>query len=560
MAITQTSPGDIPLIVHIIGCFLPPEERWLATNIRVRHPKTLIDCIKVNRLWRRTLTPLLWIEFNAEYAFQMGIPPSIIQAKSPHFRYARLNSDFPTLVLYATCLRALNVDFKEPMAIRDLTRSNPELGTLSISLKHEFVLLSLKPILEPLKQLRVLHLRQCRVATLDQIVEPLNCLSTLQSLELSSFSRLERTDAPLPQLGSVANLVLGCSWARNPGQVQIVRCCPNLQSLKVKVEREDRNSFPSAALSTNLRECCPKLTSLQHHSGMLGIPMEYNQYQIQHHEDLLNAAEHLEDYQFPLERFCTRFCDQLLVHAPSLKTIKVACDSASASCWQNVGRLLSCCPNLVSVQLSFRHPTAKPETCLALFEEPWICWNLEQLDLGSLYPRGLDGLEERVSKLLYMQWDLEEAHGRLMSVEDLANCGAKVEKSSDRSDSSSSGTEGSNEGSSDESDGSDGSESSSDENELSSQTTNAHHRSQRPTSYWTRILASHPQPDRNFYQKIAKEGWTTSFSLDHVEQKTSRLEKIVWDRVFEQVLAWPKMRRLNLGRAQFVKKGHVMNQ
>ncbi|KAG0025144.1 hypothetical protein BGZ81_007388 [Podila clonocystis] len=549
MVITQTHPGNIRELVYRIGWFLPPEEQWLPSNNRVRHPKSLISCMKVNRLWCEVLTPLLWMEFDAELAFQLEIPPSIIQVRSQDIRYAKLSSEFPTPILNASHLRALDVDFMEPMAIRDLTRSNIKLESLSVGLKHDFVLLSLKPILAPLKQLRVLHLHHCNVATLDQIVTPLSYLPELKSLELSSFSLLGPSETPLPQLYSVTDLVLGCRWARNPGQVQIVRCCPNLRSLQVQVEPRQTASFPSAALSTNLQECCPKLTSLQHRSRTLNIPAECNQYEINHHEDLLKI-NHLEDYCFPVAIFCTRFCDALLVHAPSLKTIKLDCGSASDSCWQDVGRLLSLCPNLVSVQLSFQHQPAESESCLALFEEPWVCSNLEELDLRGLYPRNVGKLVERVSNLLYERWNVKETHVRLASLENLSD-GDEI--SSDESDSSS---EGSN--SSDESDDSDENEGPLDESEFPSQATNTQHRLRRSISYWTAKLANHPQPDRNFYHKIAKEHWKTSSSLGHMEGKMSRLEKIVWDRVFEQVLAWPKMRRLNLEGTQFVKRGRTM--
>ncbi|KAG0088070.1 hypothetical protein BGZ92_006651 [Podila epicladia] len=59
--------------------------------------------------------------------------------------------------------------------------------------------------------------------------------------------------------------------------------------------------------------------------------------------------------------------------------------------------------------------------------------------------------------------------------------------------------------------------------------------------------------------KIAKEGWTASLPSVHMEREISRLEKFVWDRVFEQVRTCPQMHRLNLGRAQFFKKGRAMN-
>jgi len=82
------SPLEQAELVYRVGWFLP---LWVPHETRKKgyhfHPEDLLSCIQVNKLWRRTLTPLLWMVYDESNERQKNAPPNLIEAHSPHFRY-----------------------------------------------------------------------------------------------------------------------------------------------------------------------------------------------------------------------------------------------------------------------------------------------------------------------------------------------------------------------------------------------------------------------------------------------------------------------------------------
>lgn len=108
------TPLALPEIVSLVSWFLLLWETPFPAAIPVVRPKTLAVCLGVNRLWHRTLTPLLWRVFYAKDSVHRRTPQSVIQNYSLHARYAELSFYFPTPTLHLACLRELDMFIPSP--------------------------------------------------------------------------------------------------------------------------------------------------------------------------------------------------------------------------------------------------------------------------------------------------------------------------------------------------------------------------------------------------------------------------------------------------------------
>ncbi|KAG0331808.1 hypothetical protein BG000_010578 [Podila horticola] len=84
-----------------------------------------------------------------------------------------------------------------------------------------------------------------------------------------------------------------------------------------------------------------------------------------------------------------------------------------------------------------------------------------------------------------------------------------------------------------------------------------------PILKWTRIL-TRLKSDPNFCQMLAKEGWITGKGAPDllrrgaVKTELSTLDHIVQNKVFERVVAMPRLRKVTLEESVFVQKGRAM--
>ncbi|KAF9320954.1 hypothetical protein BG003_004236 [Podila horticola] len=372
------SPSEIPELIYRIGWFLP---LWELEPDKIYSflPFDVAACTRVNRLWNRTLTPLLWMAFEAYIADIEKVPKYVIQKYSHHLRYANLNSALALPIIHATRLRELEVEEMEPLAIRDLTRSNPQLEFLDINVNLEIIVVSLESIFEPLTNLTRLALRLAENTHLDQVLRPLGHLTKLRSLRLDHFIDLQAIDTFPLQLNSITELILNCKWNRNPGMHQTVRFCPSLENLEIKFVADDGpNDFLSTDLSKNLRECCPKLRSIRN------AQLEEFEWSILSEDDhlrLLNSTNRLVQYDLPTTVFSSTFCDALLVHAPFLENVHIYCKDAMEETFLEATRILSSCPKLVSFRMCTRYHATLAADSLILFDHPWSCSHLQELQL-----------------------------------------------------------------------------------------------------------------------------------------------------------------------------------
>ncbi|KAG0349811.1 hypothetical protein BG005_010651 [Podila minutissima] len=432
--------------------------------------------------------------FNARDARRLRIPASAIQAFSCHFRYATLEYDFPTPLLHSTRLRDLDVNLREPMAVKYLTLMNPQLETLKVWIDREIDVVSLSSILEPLANLTRLDLCNANDVCVHEILEPVSHLRKLRHLRLYDFSDLHAVNTLDPLHLSITKLVLSSEWNENTGLSDVVRHCPHLESLTIRVVfTQDDDDF-IAALSRNLREHCPQLNSIQQDYDP---DCARSHLEEADHLNLLSSTKRLAHYNIPISDFNPVFCDALLSHAPWLETVKIFTYDVSEENFKNAVRILSSCPSLTTFCLDNSYTNYLPETCLALFVMPWNCPNLKNLVLNGFWIPDKKGLRERITNVLLEQVDQEDRHWH----------GGSREGTLDSA---------SEDGSQDD----------------------AQAGSPPLISPWTRLLACHPPIDEKFYQKLASSGWTPQDwdeqAWDKVEKSASRLDKIVHEKVFER--------------------------
>ncbi|KAG0085874.1 hypothetical protein BGZ92_008631 [Podila epicladia] len=515
MTMTKPHPLYISELVYRTGWFLPNKPTPVRKRKREFYRTHLSACVQVNHLWRRTLIPLLWMIFYADVVVHRDIPLPIVQANSHHIRYAYFNCRLQIPILRSTRLRKLNVKHLEPMAIRDLTRSNPQLESLTIDIDSESIALSLELILEPLAELTRLKLIGTTPVILELLVQSLRHLTKLRRLKVKGLhseqsfymppSQISAStdNTPLPKLSSVTELHLISEW-HAPDLADLVRYCPASYHAP---------EFPSARLSSNIHECCPNLTSLRAvRKEYVTQPFKLTQHD---HLNLLLSTSCLVHYDFTVENFNTAFCDALLSHGPSLETVRIVCNSVE---FWNAQRVLSSCPKLTSFSLVFGTKFSRPEEGLAIFAQSWDCPQLRELELRGFKPGRCNTFYSRLDTAFREQWEHEESHERLPSVVEISE-GSLDSLSSGRSE------------------------------------------QQSGVKNWMRVLVHHAPPDRMFGEKLAREGWAIAEwkggNNELQGRDSSRLEKIIEDKVFERVFAMPCMRKVTLENYVFVKKGRA---
>lgn len=517
LIMTSTKLHQVPEIIYRVGWFLPKELENLV-DVRPARRKDVIACMRVNRLWHRTLTPLLWMVFDSNFAASRKIPSSVILKYSCHFRYCAIY-DLSIPGLHSTCLRELHLLSLAPMGIICLTRSNPRLETLSLSVKDESAVVSLSLILEPLTQLKKLTLNDGKHATLDQLLQSTCHLTNLKCLELYGFTNFQAANTPWPTLG-ISKLTLHGEWHLNPGFAQLVRFCPRIESLKLAEINSREFRFPSLTLSRNLRECCRKLHSIR----MSGA---YPQLQLseQDHLNLFSSTCHLAHYNLPVNNFNLTFCDALLKHRSTLVSVHIVCHQASEDQFRYACRILASCPHLHSFKIAPIVPSLLLEERLALFETPWKCPNLREFGyLGITPDYMLKDLKERLLNAFLELGDQKETfwRSRNHTSPSTASSGFYVP--------------------------------------VEVNVAGPHH----SISPWTRVLARCPDPGRNFYETLDREGWLAStkaglVTLDDVERRSCRMERIVQSMIFERILDLPRMRVVNMGEVIFYKKSYFVS-
>lgn len=383
----KTSVLDNPDLLPIVARYIP---LWVAPNFRtmlsgpVFCPKPLINCIKVCRLWRHIMTPILWEMYNDEAMLRCNIPPEVIQAQSHHFRFMHVACTDPLpRPLNARHVRRLVLGKSENLeAFLDLILHNGDsLTTLQwhlpdsgdTSLKKEVIQDALETLTK-LESLSLIHWSHCSVGQITRIAKN---NPGLKKLSLSMSMDMAQTPGTHPPI-SVTELNLDGQWEDNPGFVQLLRFCPKLESIKFRAT----SSIPAAAVSKNLREYCPKLTSIRSLNSNMpstigGSPDEDDVVEI------VRAATGLVHFEFPMDDLTSDITKVLLdLHAETLETLQLYLDGGDPLSLTNINVILTECSNLAVLSVENEQDEWGPEDADILLADPWNCPKLKFLGVS----------------------------------------------------------------------------------------------------------------------------------------------------------------------------------
>ncbi|KAG0332049.1 hypothetical protein BG000_010378 [Podila horticola] len=278
------------------------------------------------------------------------IPQATLNANSQYFRSFKIGNPTTITVPYqATQLRHLDISgWIHTRHASNLIRANSHLTELKWAIvstnmdQTTFSAHLLSALTAPLENLQTLSIEQLKACNTHYFPWLLTGLPSLKHLSIRDCSGIERCDAasfdePFPNL---TILRLGCDWYTNPGLAQLVRFCPNLERLFLNPNA----NCPVTELSKNLRQCCPRLISI----------------------------ECLDPY----EAF-----KALMEHSATLETLDLYICGDAPENFSNANNLLLACPRLKYFALRNYLLEWNPEAGLAMFAIPWQCRNLEAIVL-----------------------------------------------------------------------------------------------------------------------------------------------------------------------------------
>ncbi|KAI9234642.1 hypothetical protein MVEG_12273 [Podila verticillata NRRL 6337] len=404
----NTSVLDNPDLLPIVARYIP---LWVAPNFRtmlsgpVFSPKPLINCIKVCRLWQQIMTPILWEMYNYEAMLRCNIPPEVIEAQSHHFRFVHIAGPDPIpQLLKARRVRRLVLSKSENLeTFLDLIINNGDsLTTLEwhlpdsgdTALKKEAIQYALEKLTK-LESLSLTHWSHCSVGQIARIAKN---NPGLKKLSFTFSKNLAQTPGTHPPL-NVTELNLDGQWEDNPGFVQLLQLCPKLESIKFWAT----STIPAAAVSKNLREYCPKLTSIRSLNSIMpttigGSPDEDDVVEI------VRAATGLVHFEFPMDDLTSDITKALLdLHAETLETMRLYLDGGDPLSLTNINVILTECSNLAILAVENEQDEWSPEDAENLLADPWNCPKLKFLQVT-----GFNVIGEDYEELDDYAFDVEE--------------------------------------------------------------------------------------------------------------------------------------------------------
>ncbi|KAF9124696.1 hypothetical protein BGW39_007962 [Mortierella sp. 14UC] len=291
-----THPLEVPEIVALVGHFLP---LWTVESGKIRlgdfiqhdcfRPGTFHACFLVNKLWYRTLLPILWSEYL--YQGMEDVPPHIIEQYSVYFRrfdsYGGVDGPFNCTSLKSLTM-AYDDDWMAPnmslQAQTQLVRMNPGLESLQWD----------GPGLAPKRRARLdtedfQMLDNLRNLQLDQwdgsqglLVKVLRAVAKklvdMDIQEVFGFQESDLTTMPQTQgddeqdsrvsagekeigleMPRVKTFRVHC-FSKNTELILLAGCCPNLQQLELDFKMAQ---FDATRLAGVLRDRCSQLHTLK---------------------------------------------------------------------------------------------------------------------------------------------------------------------------------------------------------------------------------------------------------------------------------------------------------
>lgn len=309
----QTKPLEIPEILALVGSFLalwecafPFLQGWRAY---VFLPKTICICLRVSKLWYKTLLPILWHGFWATLSMQR-VPVAAVRRHSHHLRILCLNHEayfkFNLSQFNCTNLTYLDIYVGEDCRKERRPRSQGRRERKQPAPRAKVPLLDGKHFLRSNPLLKTLRWQGATVPALpldpedfvglryleDLCLERWDCSDgrlmqvlrivsgKLRKLTLGELYAVRPRDFPTPQQGEescrgsktgvddaqeglrldkVEYLRWRCDKPGNDYLPDLVKCCPNLRTFDIYVDHE---VWDSARLADNFRTNCLNLGTL----------------------------------------------------------------------------------------------------------------------------------------------------------------------------------------------------------------------------------------------------------------------------------------------------------
>ncbi|KAF9424698.1 hypothetical protein BGZ94_007956 [Podila epigama] len=371
-----------PELVFRIGWFVP---LWSSKDF---FPKDLISCIKVCRLWRDMLTPLLWmvhIDYDSEF------PEAVAHANRQHIRYLTHNGFDPSIkALQVTQLKGLSLElyyFCRPEVI-SLLEKNPALISLEVILSsfEESGLVDIAPALLKMTALRCLSLFGNAYMKPDVMRSVLDNNQRLESLTLQIPIDTDTAFGDLRLCLGIKKLCFLLNPTKPTWLFSILQHCPNVEMLTImgNPDRDmDLQKSNIVSLSKILREYCPKVNqlTLQGYDHRNSSTLSTGDYLI-----LIQATSNLVQLEMSMDDFSTVVCDALLhgsAHSLEVLNLYIHGESTAAESIVSAGKILSSCPKLEHLKLVIREYSEcleKMDKALTV-QQPWICSHLKTIVL-----------------------------------------------------------------------------------------------------------------------------------------------------------------------------------
>lgn len=379
----MTNPLELYEVVKRVGDFITvwksrEDHRYWHFDFQ---PKFLISCMQVSKTWNQALTPLLWRVYNDEEMTKLQVPPEIAQANSEYFWFLDLQSPWPADTLKSTQLRQLAIHGQALKAAPRFLQSNRLLSSLEVSLYDNTNYSDVQEAFDSVTWLKILRFHCGATLDPDHFCSFVFNNPELQELMVSSFSGLDTLGQHEP-LMHLTTLHFDLLLWTNPGLVQLIRLCPNLEVFWF----EGFGDCPYEAISTNLRECCPNVSSIRClNTFAVSSPDEV----IWDDEliALINSSRGLTHFEMPIFDLTPGATLALLTsNWSTLQLLRLDFHGLnSRDNLANAGNVLACCINLTKLVLHNENRDWQPADCSGLLTLSWSCRNLEAFTITGIY-------------------------------------------------------------------------------------------------------------------------------------------------------------------------------
>ncbi|KAF9931907.1 hypothetical protein FBU30_009328 [Linnemannia zychae] len=401
-------PLELPEIIERIGRFLPLWSQIVSADTgrfeTVFVPKSFLNCTLVSKIWRQTLLPILWADFDAKA--MKDVPKEVLIHYSSYFKTFYTQQKEPFLDIGCTRLQDLTL-YPTPEImneIQQMIQSNLYLKSLKWIGPDSHTLLT-SDIFTHLSHLEILSLRQWDISdsVLEKTLAPL--AGTIKKLDMSwnRYFEDETQNEDEPGQGDTRDQLFNGSSGNNLDSTLvlpllescrvsifvddlrsalIVRRCPNLARLDLTIHKcldmdglEDQSIVE---LTDILRDYCPNISSLVVR-GSLGL---------KHKEALIQdyaATNSLTELVIVGTRITQSTINAIAHHASTLETLGILNLNRTKVAVECLFQPIALCPRLKWLSIGAWSCHVPIRSIVdTLKSSNWRCCELEILDIDFL--------------------------------------------------------------------------------------------------------------------------------------------------------------------------------